>query len=92
MVRAWLRRYATDQHRLVDPDLPDELIRSDLQASLVAAVIFLASTPIAPINPYLAEFSRIYGKGSQNPDPEIQILSTPLVRNEKRPVCGPFSF
>jgi len=60
LVRAWTWRYATDNHRLVDPDLPGDLIRSELQVSLLAAGIFLVSIPIALIHPYLAEFSWIF--------------------------------
>jgi uncharacterized membrane protein len=49
--------YATHDHRLVDKQLDDALIRHHMQRSLIAPIIFLLSFSLSFINSYLAEFS-----------------------------------
>jgi uncharacterized membrane protein len=57
LVRTWLWRYATHNHRLVDENLSDALIRNLTISSLMTAGVFLLSIVIALFNPYLAEIS-----------------------------------
>jgi uncharacterized membrane protein len=58
-VHTLMWRYATQEHRLVDSDLPEGLVRAEYRVSLLAAGIFLASIPVALLSPYLAQFSWI---------------------------------
>ena len=57
LVRAGLWRYATHHHRLVDKNLPDDLIRAETWVGLITARVFLVSIGIAFLNPYVAEAS-----------------------------------
>jgi uncharacterized membrane protein len=57
LVRAWLWRYATRHHRLVDEDMPDNLIRAETWVGLITAGVFVVSIGIAFLNPCVAEAS-----------------------------------
>ncbi len=48
-------RYATHDHRLVDPDLDPDFIRHRSAVSLVVPLLFLVSLPFAFISPLLSE-------------------------------------
>jgi hypothetical protein len=49
--------YASQNHRLVDPDLDPRLIRYQLVRGIVPTIVFFASIPLAFVNANAAEFS-----------------------------------
>lgn len=56
LIAAALWRYAAYGHRLVDPDLDQAFIRTNLRSGLFAPAIFLVSIPVAYVNPRAALF------------------------------------
>jgi uncharacterized membrane protein len=49
-------RYATHEHRLVDADMPDDLIRWGATLRLIPPAVFLASIPVIFIDPDIGTY------------------------------------